>query len=117
MKTIAFLDQINNGYALLLYGEKETEQMDIHLETLAKYVSEPVKEGDVLEITLSDGNGVIYACKLVEETERRYKEIKAILDWMMYGISGEAFVISVPNNNMSKQFGGRIPAPLHSLNN
>jgi len=89
MKTTAFLDQINNGYALLLYGEKETEQMDVHLETLAKYISEPVKEGDVLEITLSDGNGVIYTRKLVEETERRHKEIKAILDWMMYGISGE----------------------------
>jgi len=36
------------------------------------------------------------------------------------GLFGEAFVMSVPNNNMSKrfiQFGGRIPAPLHSLNN
>jgi len=36
------------------------------------------------------------------------------------GIFGEAFVMSVPNNNMSRkfiQFGGRIPAPLHSLNN
>lgn len=36
------------------------------------------------------------------------------------GLFGEAFVIPVPNNNMSKrfiQFGGHIPAPLHSLNN
>ena len=36
------------------------------------------------------------------------------------GLFGEAFVIPVPNNDMSKrfvQFGGRIPAPLHSLNN
>ncbi len=89
MKTTAFLDQINNGYALLLYGEKETEQMDVRLETLAKYIPEPVKEGDVLEITLSDGNEVVYVRKLVEETEKRYKKIKAILDWMMYGISGE----------------------------
>ena len=36
------------------------------------------------------------------------------------GLFGEAFVMPVPNNNMSKRFvrfGGRIPAPLHSLNN
>jgi uncharacterized protein (UPF0210 family) len=36
------------------------------------------------------------------------------------GLFGEAFVMPVPNNDMSKrfvQFGGRIPAPLHSLNN
>ena len=36
------------------------------------------------------------------------------------GLFGEAYVMPVPNNNMSKrfvQFGGRIPAPLHSLNN
>jgi uncharacterized protein (UPF0210 family) len=36
------------------------------------------------------------------------------------GLFGEAFVISVPNNDMSKrfvQFGGRIPAPLRSFNN
>lgn len=36
------------------------------------------------------------------------------------GLFGEAFVISIPNNNMSSKFvrfGGRIPAPLHSTNN
>jgi len=36
------------------------------------------------------------------------------------GLFGEAFVIPVPNNDMSKRFvrfGGRIPAPLHSLSN
>ena len=36
------------------------------------------------------------------------------------GLFGEAFIMSVPNNDMSKRFvrfGGRIPAPLHSLNN
>ncbi len=36
------------------------------------------------------------------------------------GLFGEAFVMPVPSNNMSSrfvQFGGRIPAPLHSLNN
>jgi uncharacterized protein len=36
------------------------------------------------------------------------------------GLFGETFVMAVPNNDMSKRFvrfGGRIPAPLHSLNN
>ena len=36
------------------------------------------------------------------------------------GLFGEAFVMPVPNNNMSQNFihfGGRIPAPIHSLNN
>jgi len=36
------------------------------------------------------------------------------------GLFGEAFVMPVPNNNMSQKFihfGGRIPAPIHSLNN
>jgi len=29
MKSVACVDQINNGYALLLYGENESEEMDI----------------------------------------------------------------------------------------
>jgi len=36
------------------------------------------------------------------------------------GLFGEAFIIPVPNNDMSGRFvrfGGRIPAPLHSFNN
>jgi len=36
------------------------------------------------------------------------------------GLFGEAFVMPIPNNNMSSRFvrfGGRIPAPLHSFNN
>ena len=36
------------------------------------------------------------------------------------GLFGEAFVMPVPNNDMSGRFvrfGGRIPAPLHSFNN
>lgn len=36
------------------------------------------------------------------------------------GLFGEAYIMPVPNNNMSQKFirfGGRIPAPLHSLNN
>jgi hypothetical protein len=36
------------------------------------------------------------------------------------GLFGEAYVMPIPNNDMSRRFvrfGGRIPAPLHSLNN
>jgi hypothetical protein len=88
MKSIGCIDQINNGYALLLYGENEREQMDVRLETLAKYIPGPIREGDVLEITLSDGNEVTNARKLVSETLRREKEVKGILNWMMYRTTG-----------------------------
>ena len=53
MKTTAFLDGINNGYALLLLGEDEEETLDVKLSTLAQYISGSLKEGDVLEIILS----------------------------------------------------------------
>ena len=89
MKSIGCIDQINNGYALLLYGENEREKMDVRLETLARYIPEPIREGDVLEITLSDGNKVTNARKLIEETLRREKEVKAILNWMMYRTTGD----------------------------
>jgi hypothetical protein len=67
-----------------LYGENEREKMDVRLETFAKYIPGPIREGDVLEITISDGNEVTNARKLVSETLRREKEVKAILNWMMY---------------------------------
>lgn len=86
MKTTAFLDQINNGYALLLLGEDEEETLDVKLSTLAEYISEPVKEGDVLEIILSEEREVIGAYKMVEETKRRHKEAVAITNRLMYGI-------------------------------
>ena len=60
MKTIAFLDQINNGYALLLLGEDEEEAIDVKLYTLAQYIEEPLKEGDVLEIIFSKEREVIF---------------------------------------------------------
>jgi len=72
-----------------LYGENEEEEMDIRLETLSKYIPEPIREGDVLEVTFSDEYEVIHARKLVEEMQRREKKVQAILDWMMYGISGD----------------------------
>ncbi|MBC8235631.1 DUF3006 family protein, partial [bacterium] len=86
MKTTAFLDGINNGYALLLLGEDEEETLDVKLSTLAQYISEPLKEGDVLEIILSNEQQVIGASKLVEETERRHKEAVALTNRLMYGI-------------------------------
>ena len=66
MKTTAFLDGINNGYALLLLGEDEEETLDVKLSTLAQYISGSLKEGDVLEIILSNEQQVIGAPKLVE---------------------------------------------------
>ena len=87
MKTTAFLDQINNGYALLLLGEDEEEVLDVKLSNLAQYISETLKEGDVLEIIFSNGQEVIGASKLVEETKRRHKEAVAIMNRLMYGTS------------------------------
>jgi len=86
MRTTAFLDQINNGYALLLLGEDEEETLDVKLSTFAQYISEPLKEGDVLEVILSKNREVIGASKLVEETKRRHKEAVALTNRLMYGI-------------------------------
>ena len=87
MKTTAFLDGINNGYALLLLGEDEEETLDVKLSTLAQYISGSLKEGDVLEIILSNEQQVIGASKLVEETKRRHREAVAIMNRLMYGTS------------------------------
>jgi hypothetical protein len=87
MKTTAFLDQINNGYAFLLIGEDEEEALDVKLSILAQYISEPLKEGDVLEIILSEEQKVIGASKLVEETKKRHKEAVTIMNRLMYGTS------------------------------
>ena len=83
MKTTAFLDQINNGYAFLLIGEDEEEALDVKLSILAQYISEPLKEGDVLEIILSEEQKVIGASKLVEETKKRHKEAVTIMNRLM----------------------------------
>lgn len=81
-----FLDAINNGYARLVFEEDTMEQIDVLLITLAKYIPEPLKEGDILELHLSDKQEIINACKLVEETEKRWREAKALHEWMRYGI-------------------------------
>ncbi len=90
MKTTAFLDQINSGYALLLLGEDEEEAIDVKLSTLAQYIFGDLKEGDVLEIILSEEGEVIGASKLVEETKRRHKEAVAIMNRLLYGTSTRA---------------------------
>ncbi len=86
MKTRAFLDAINNGYARMLLNEDEREQMDVLLTTLNKYIGETPQEGDVFELTLSDDRKIIGARKLVEETERGWRLAKALNDWLLDGI-------------------------------
>jgi hypothetical protein len=86
MKMKVFIDAINNGYARLVSEERAMEQMDVLLTTLARYIPEPLGEGDILELHLSDKQEVINACKLVEETEKRWREAKALHEWMKYGI-------------------------------
>jgi len=86
MKTRAFLDAINNGYARMLLSEDGREQMDVLLTTLNEYIESPLQEGDILELTLSEQREVVNARKLVEETEKRWRQGKALNDWLMYGI-------------------------------
>jgi len=86
MKTKVFLDAINNGYARLVSEENAMKQMDVLLTTLVKYIHEPLEEGDILELHLSDNQEIINACKLVKETEKRWSEAKALHEWMRYGI-------------------------------
>lgn len=81
-----FLDAINNGYARLVSEEDAMEQMDVLLTTFAKYIPEQLKEGDILELHLSDHKEIIHARKLVEETEKRWREEKALHEWIRYGI-------------------------------
>jgi len=87
MKTRAFVGPINNGYARLLIGEKEEERRDVKVEVLNRCLGEPVREEDILEITLSPEKEVIAAHKLPEEMERMRREVKALLDWLIYGKS------------------------------
>jgi len=86
MKTTACLDAINNGYARLTYGEGGREQIDVRLTTLSKYIPEKLEEGEILELTISDSKEVVDAQRLVEETERRRRRLKALIDWLAYGI-------------------------------
>ena len=86
MKAVASLDAINNGYARLLYGEEEREQVDVPLTTLQKYIKEPIEEAIVLELTFSNSGEVVNARKLVEETEKRRRISKALIEWLLDGI-------------------------------
>ena len=100
MKMKFFLDAINNGYARLVSEENAMEQMDVLLTTLAKYIPEPLKEGDILELHLSDGKEIIHAHKLVEETEKRGREVKALMDWLMYGTYSDELDELLKENNV-----------------
>jgi hypothetical protein len=86
MKTRAFVDAMNSGYARLLVGEKEEERMDVKVALLNQCLGEPVEEGEILEITLSEKKELIAACKLLEETERTRKEAESLIRWLRDGI-------------------------------
>ena len=86
MKTAACLDAINNGYARLVYGEGGKERIDVRLTTLAKFIPERLEEGEILELTFSDSKEVVDARRLVEETEMRRRRLKALIDWLAYGV-------------------------------
>jgi len=85
MKMKVFLDAINNGYARLVSEENGMEQMNVPLTTLVKYIPKPLEEGDILELHLSDDKEIIQVRKLIDETEKRGREVNALMDWLMYG--------------------------------
>ncbi len=88
MKKMAFVGPINNGWALLTFGEMEEEMMDVPLATLWQHIGSEVYEEDFLEITFAeDGKTIIGAQKLVEETKKRKKEAIALRNRLRYGTS------------------------------
>jgi hypothetical protein len=88
MKKMAFVGPINNGWALLTFGEMEEEMMDVRLVTLGQFIDGEVYQEDFLEITFAeDGKTIIGARKLVEETRRRKQEAIAQMNRLMYGTS------------------------------
>jgi len=100
MKMKFFLDAINNGYARLVSEENAMEQMDVLLTTLAKYIPKLLREGDILELHLSDDKEIIHARKLVDETEKRGREVKALMDWLMYGTYSDELDELLKENNV-----------------
>ncbi len=100
MKKKVFLDAVNNGYARLVSEENAMEQMDVLLTTLAKYIPEPLKEGDILELHLSDDKEIIHAHKLVEESEKRGREVEALMDWLTYGTYSDELDELLKENNV-----------------
>jgi len=80
---------------------------DITAETISAIIAD--------EMAIGVMNNKTTAARLIPVPDMKAGD-KAVFG----GLFGEAFVVPVPNNNMSGrfiQFGGRIPAPLHSLNN
>jgi hypothetical protein len=88
MKKMAFVGPINNGWALLTFGEMEEEMMDVRLATLSQFIDGEVYEEDFLELTFAeDEKTLIGARKLVEETRQRKQEAIAQRNRLLYGIS------------------------------
>lgn len=88
MKKMAFVGPINNGWALLTFGETEEEMMDVRLGALYQFMDGEVNEEDFLELTFAeDGETIIGAQKLVEETRKRKKEAIAQRNRLLYGTS------------------------------
>ena len=88
MKRTAFVDSINNAWAVLTFGEMQDEIMDVHLGTLYQYITGEIRPGEFLEITFSsDGETIIGGQKLVEETKKRRQEAIAQMNRLKYGTS------------------------------
>ena len=88
MKRMAFVASINNGWALLTFGEMDEEQMDVHLGTLYQFITDEVREEDFLEIDFAeDQKTILHARKLVEETKKQKQEAIALRNRLKYGTS------------------------------
>ena len=88
MKRMVFVDAINNAWARLVYGEMDMEQMEVHLGTLYQYIKDEIRPGEFLEMTCAeDGQTIIGARKLVEETRKRTQEAIAQHNRLVYGTS------------------------------
>lgn len=115
---IALSESVKNGTLCLDKLEAMTSVCSVGLDmvvipgdTTAETISAIIAD----EMAIGVINGKTTAARLIPAPGMKAGD-KAVFG----GLFGEAFVMPVPNNDMSKrfiQFGGRIPAPLHSLNN
>ena len=88
MKKMALVDEINNAWAVLVLGENEEEEMDVHLGTLYQFIKSEIQEDEFLEVLFADDQKtIIGAQKLIEETRKRRKEAIARHNRLLYGTS------------------------------
>jgi flagellin-specific chaperone FliS len=88
MKSTVCVDAINNAWARLVFDEPQEREMEVHLGTLYQYIKDEIRPGEFLEITLGEEQQTITAArKLVEETEKRWKEAIAQHNRLIYGTS------------------------------